>query len=114
MKSFTYQNRRKKDYFEGWYTRLVDIENNINIAVIFALTKNELDPHAFIQVYDGVELTNKYFRFDIREFSFSNEVSIGDNLLSPSNLKLDVDNYKIDVVFENKFQLKSILGLTVQ
>ena len=37
MKSFTYQNRRKKDYFEGWYTRLVDIENNINIAVIFAL-----------------------------------------------------------------------------
>ena len=66
MKSFTYQNRRKKDYFEGWYTRLVDIENNINIAVIFALTKNELDPHAFIQVYDGVELTNKYFRFDIR------------------------------------------------
>jgi len=110
MKSFTYQNRRKKDYFEGWYTRLVDIENNINIAVIFALTKNELDPHAFIQVYDGVELTNKYFRFDIREFSFSNEVSIGDNSLSPSNLKLDVDNYKIDVVFEKQVPIKKYLG----
>lgn len=110
MNSFTYQNKRKKDYFEGWYTRLVDTKNNINLAVIFALTKNELDPHAFIQVYDGVGLTNKYFRFDIRDFSFNGKVIIGDNTLSPSNLKLNVDNYKFDVIFDKIIPIKKYLG----
>lgn len=112
MKSFTYQNRRKKDYFEGWYTRLVNKEKDINYAVIFAITKNEKDPHAFIQFYDGIKLTNTYYRFDLSEFSFENNTArIGDNSLSPSQLQLETKDVSISVEFLETIKLDKYLGV---
>lgn len=111
MKSFRYQNKKTKNYFEGWYTRLVDKSQNINIAIIFAITKNEKDAHSFIQVYDGVKLTNTYYRFAESDFSYiNNEARIKNNVLSPSKLQLDVGNTNIDVTFNNTMKIKKHFG----
>ena len=101
MNTFEYRNKKEKNYFEGWYLRVIDEEKNINLALIFAITKEETDPHAFIQVYDGIALTNKYHRFNTSDFRFINDtVFIKDNFLSLNNMNLNVKDLKIYVELE--------------
>ena len=54
MNTFEYRNLKKKNYFEGWYQRVTDENNNINYSIIFAITKDENDSHSFIQIFDVV------------------------------------------------------------
>ena len=102
MNTFEYKNRKRKNYFEGWYLRVTDEEKNVNLAFIFAITKDEEDPHAFIQVYDGIALTNKYFRFDVNDFKYLDKtVYIKDNYLSLDNMCLKVKDFEINIMMEN-------------
>lgn len=101
MKKFAYRNLKTKNYFEGWYLRITDESKNINLAFIFALTKDVDDPHSFIQIYDGISLTNKYYRFDINEFKYQNKtVFIKDNYLSLDKLYLNIEKFEINVSLE--------------
>lgn len=107
MNTFEYRNLKKKNYFEGWYQRLVDEDKNINYAFIFAITKNETDPHAFIQIFDGTKNISKYYRFDITDFYYSKDtVFIKDNYLSLNSLYLKTKDFEISVLFTELKQLK--------
>jgi len=98
MNTFEYKNKRDKNYFEGWYIRVVDESENINLAFIFAVTKDIEDPHAFIQVYDGIALNSKYYRFDVNDFKYKKDtVYIKDNSLSLGKMYLKVDNIEINI-----------------
>jgi hypothetical protein len=100
MMRFEFQNKKKKNYFEGWYLRFTDSSTNQNYALIFAMTKDKEDPHAFIQYYDGVKHTATYYRYQLSTFSYNkltNEVSIGDNTLSPNKCHFEEDGVVIDV-----------------
>jgi len=111
MKNFEFKGKKKQDYFEGWYTRILDLDNNINIAVIFAVTLNSDDPHAFIQVYDGVALTNTYFRYDIGLFKVvGDKIEIGSNSISPNHLTCINDSIKLEVTFSKQVQVQKYLG----
>lgn len=90
MKRFAYQNKKSKNYFEGWYFRFVGEES---IGVIFALTKHSDDPHAFIQTFSNVSEQCKYQKFPVEDFFYdekSHTVYIGENSLS--NLEVHVDD----------------------
>lgn len=111
MKTFQFQDKKKTNYFEGWYTRLVDQEKGINYAFIFALTKNADDPHAFIQIYDGVKLTNTYLRFESSDFSYQDGVvRIGENILSLEKLYVVNGGFEVSVSFKEKVFLDKHLG----
>lgn len=100
MKRFKYQNLKNQDYFEGWYFRFTTKEKNY--AIIFALTKNKQDPHAFIQLFDDESKECKYLRFDVNEFSYNQEkdmVEIGRNHLSTKSVMIDDTDYQIDLTF---------------
>lgn len=102
MNLFKYKNKKNEDYFEGWYLRLVDENNNVNLALIFAITKDLNEPHSFIQVYDGITLKNKYYRFSISDFQSSEDtISIKDNKLSLSGLYLKLDDLEISININN-------------
>ena len=106
-KRFLFQNKRRNRYFEGWYIRVMDEENHVNTAYIFALTKAQSDPHAFIQVFDGIKKTNRYERFPLEAFHASGEiVSIGENRLSLKGITLKLDNYEVALTFEHHSDLK--------
>ncbi|QMS84308.1 hypothetical protein [Candidatus Xianfuyuplasma coldseepsis] len=99
MNTFAFQNKKKKNYFEGWYYRITDAENNINIAVIFALTKDKKHPHSFIQFYDGHQKKAYYYTFDINDFYYddaNDTVRIGQNELSVHHLLLHTDDVHIE------------------
>ena len=107
MNTFEFRNLKKKNYFEGWYQRLVDEDKNINYAIIFAITKNELDPHAFIQVFDGVKNESKYYRFESSDFYYLKDtVFIKDNFLSLNSLYLKTNDLEISVLFSELRKLK--------
>ncbi|MFO7951462.1 MAG: tocopherol cyclase family protein [Bacillota bacterium] len=66
-----YHGRRGKNYFEGWYFKLVDNQMKNAFAFIpgvFFSPDGEYD-HAFIQVVDGMKRTYQYERFTTNEFS---------------------------------------------
>ena len=107
MNTFEYKNKKNKNYFEGWYLRVTDEAKDVNLAFIFAVTKDIDDPHAFIQVYDGIALTSKYYRFEIEDFKYLKDtVYIKDNYLSLENMYLKVDDIEININIENIVKLK--------
>lgn len=109
MRKFGYQDKKSKNYFEGWYFRFT---NEVNYAIIFAITKNEDDPHAFVQLFSDSMDECVYERFDISEFSFSNGiVRIGGNALSLNKVYLNIENMEIDLKFTQKNPMtKSAMG----
>ena len=109
MNTFEFRNLKKKNYFEGWYQRLVDEDKNINYAIIFGIAKNELDPHAFIQVFDGVKNESKYYRFESSDFYYLKDtVFIKDNFLSLNSLYLKTNDLEISVLFSELRKLKKL------
>ncbi len=89
-------HRKKNNYFEGWYFKLVDSSLNNAFAIIpgVSISKKTGGSHAFIQVMDGKRVTSKNFKFDISEFSYSTEkfeIKIGNNFFSPQNLSLSIN-----------------------
>ncbi|HPR31761.1 MAG TPA: hypothetical protein PLK12_06690 [Prolixibacteraceae bacterium] len=68
-------NTRKKNYFEGWYFKMVSKDGQFILSVIpgISLSHDGLEQHAFIQIIDGITAQTKYFSYPIDEFSFSKE-----------------------------------------
>ncbi len=114
MSKFGLKNKYHTNAFEGWYTRLLSDEGDINIAVIFAITLYDKDPHAFIQVFNGVKQVNAYHRFDIEDFHYENgTIHIQENQLSLKHLALNLPSMVVDVRFEKLTEnpVKSAMGV---
>lgn len=89
MSGFQFENKKQKNYFEGWYFKCTNSATNDNYAFIFAITKDRLNPHSFIQFYDGKTNESFYDTFDIEDFhydSIAKKVYIADNYLSEDEL----------------------------
>ena len=102
MNTFKYQNKKNKNYFEGWYTRFTT-KDNLNIAVIFAITKDIKNPHSFIQVFKENDDKCIYLSFKTNDFSFADDkVTIGKNSLSKDQIILDHEDISCNVSFTNQ------------
>lgn len=107
MKKFNFcGTKRKKNYFEGWYFKISDKENNC-YSFIFGITLNEEDPHSFIQIIDQKQNKAYYFKYKVSEFSYTdNLISIGNNVLSKNCLKLFIHPFDIDIKIKPTTYLK--------
>ena len=90
-------NKKKKNYFEGWYFKMVSADGSSILSVIpgISLSENGEEQHAFIQMIDGTTAQTDYYRFPIEAFSFSKEkfaVRIGDNYFSEDSIVLNIHN----------------------
>ncbi len=97
-------NKKKTNYFEGWYYKLVSKDQKHTLAFIPGISLNEKDPHAFIQVFISsrealeTKLKSYYFKFDLSDFSYSHasfNVSIGSNFFSLNKLSIDLSNEQV-------------------
>lgn len=91
---------KTKNFFEGWYIKLVSKDQNQRWAVIpgifRGLKDSELD-EAFIQVLDGKTGRSWYHKFPINEFKASRDafdVQIGKNHFSKNEIVLDLPQLK--------------------
>jgi len=96
---------KSKNYFEGWYFKLVSKDGKHAFAVIPGVAMSEDKSHSFIQVLDGRKKTATYHTFDTNEFKPTGgkfEVEIGDNYFSKKHIKLNLPDFKAELNFENQ------------
>lgn len=111
MKTFEYQNQKTKNYFEGWYLRIIDQTQGINRSIIFALTKDESDPHAFLQLFDANDEACEYIRYPLSEFRVDGDsVFIGPNSISPAHILIDEASFACDFRISNPVTLTPQFG----
>jgi tocopherol cyclase len=98
--------KKKKNYFEGWYYKMVTKDLRHSVAFIPGISKNPEDPHAFIQMFltssDDKEtgLLTDYVRFGPDDFSFDDtpfKVMIKDNTFSKDALDIHLKTAHGDV-----------------
>ncbi|MCF8243477.1 MAG: hypothetical protein K9J16_19035 [Melioribacteraceae bacterium] len=88
-------NQKTKNYFEGWYFKLVAEDGSRIISVIpgISLSSDGKEKHAFVQLINGVTAQTSYYSFPIEEFFFSKssfEIKIGNNYFSEDMISLDL------------------------
>lgn len=99
-------NRKKKNYFEGWYYKLVNQYEDYTIAFIPGISLNQKDPHAFIQVFishleeGDIKLKSYYFRYLMSDFEYGYDtffVRIGKNYFSKERIDISLKNEHLDL-----------------
>lgn len=88
-------NRKKKNYFEGWYLKSVSENGQHSLAFIPGISVNGTDSHCFVQAINGKTGQTWYFRYRLEDFKFSGKgfnVAIGPNFFSEKGLQLDLHN----------------------
>ena len=93
---------KKGPFFEGWYFKLVNAEQNSIYAIIPAiyLSENPQESHAFIQIVDGQTHQVIYQKFPLDQFWADKKqffIKIGNNEFSLKSITLDIntENKKI-------------------
>jgi hypothetical protein len=86
---------RMRNYFEGWYFKLVDQSEETIYAVIPGVSfSNGGEPnHSFIQVLNGQTAESQYHRFTVEDFRYSKmafDISVGRNHFNADGISLDL------------------------
>lgn len=111
---------RKSNYFEGWYFKVVNAEENKAFAIIPGIAMDKSGHgHAFIQVLDGKKYTSHFHKFELSSFSSSSNsfrIDIQDNYFSEKNLRINLPGMKGELCFTgtipwpNKWYSPGIMG----
>lgn len=83
---------KKPPFFEGWYFKLVSLDETRRLAVIPGIILGE-KAHAFIQVLNGVSGHSTYHSYPVEEFWASRddfEVRIGDSRFTLDQVSLAI------------------------
>ena len=83
----------KKDAFEGWFTKVDDLNSGLMFSVIWGYTTHEETKHAFIQFQDNLNHGTTYLRYPIEAFSWEEnpfKLKIGKNMLTKEAMQLDL------------------------
>ncbi len=89
-------NRKKNNYFEGWYFKFVTKDLKLTVSFIPGISINKKDPHAFIQVIinNNEYIKTRYIKYDISDFSYDynkDMVFIGKSIFSLEQVIVDID-----------------------
>ena len=94
---------KEKQYFEGWYFKLVTQSAGEALAIIPGIAMDEKgNKQAFIQILDGKRKIAQYHKFSFDAFhaeSASFHISIAENTFSANTLKLNLENLQGAVHF---------------
>ncbi len=90
-------NKKRKNYFEGWYFKMVSANDSSILSVIpgISLPNDKSKQHAFVQIIDGRTAKAYYYSFPIEQFSFSRKefaIKIGENYFSNNQIILNIQN----------------------
>jgi hypothetical protein len=89
---------RKRRYFEGWYYKVINRQEDRAYAFIPGIAMNETgEQHAFVQVLDGKKKLAEYHTFPPEAFrpcSGRMDILIGGNRFTPDLLELDLPDIR--------------------
>lgn len=92
---------RTRNYFEGWYFKIVVPEQQLAYAFIPGISyAADGTGHAFLQVLNGVEATSAYHRYEVTDFQPEADrfaVRLGPHFFSDQQLKIDLPGLQVDL-----------------
>ncbi len=88
---------QKPPFFEGWYYKLVDRDENNRFAIIpgVYLSEEKDKQHCFVQVFNSEAEAVQYHRYPFDQFKASPdrfEILVGPNYFSAEKMILDMDD----------------------
>lgn len=102
---------REKNYFEGWYYKMVHQSGEHAIALIPGVSiTNKTDRHAFIQLMDGTGGKSHYYRFPFESFVADKQlldIRIGDNYFSEAKVKVVLPDIRADLEITEQTPLQT-------
>lgn len=106
-----FQGRSKtKNYFEGWYYKIVDKDETNSFAFIPGIAYDkDKNGHSFIQIIDSLEYRTEYFKFPVSEFKYSKselDVEIERNRFTQNGIDIHLASESYPV--EGKLDFKDI------
>lgn len=103
FKPHLYHGKHKnKNFFEGWYFKIVDKKNDYKLAIIPGISygNNEDEHHSFIQILNGKESTFNYLSYDVNDFRYNNKrfrICINSNIFSLENISLSINSNDLNI-----------------
>jgi hypothetical protein len=98
-------SKEKKNYFEGWYFKVVNSDGSNALAIIPGVSiGREEEDHAFVQVLDGNKAKAYYYHFPIETFQADAKllhVRIGNNIFSKGEIILDLPEFTGSIKMNN-------------
>lgn len=88
--------RKKKDFFEGWYFKMVDYSEKNAYAVIpgVSIARDPSKSHAFIMFLDARAQKMSYFRYSLDDMKAGDkkfELTIDESFFSTSEMNLNLE-----------------------
>lgn len=107
-----YQGKYKhKDYFEGWYYKLIDRNSENIFAFIPGVSITKGEKHAFIQFINAGTGFSKYIKYPFDIFNFSEkELDIKINNNQFNRFGLEVDFQSEDTIVKGKIEFLNIVS----
>jgi tocopherol cyclase len=93
-------NLKMRGYFEGWYFKHVTSDLSGVWSFIPGISLNNSDPHAFIQIINGVTGDTYYKAFAVSDFRMKNnsfDLSIGNSRFTEKNILLDIETENLRI-----------------
>jgi tocopherol cyclase len=88
-------NLTSEKYFEGWYFKHVNRELDQVYAFIPGISLNKINPHAFVQVINGITGKTSYIEYPLERFSYHRKslfVKVGDSTFTDKYIDLNINN----------------------
>ncbi|MEM8907256.1 MAG: tocopherol cyclase family protein [Bacteroidota bacterium] len=105
---------RQRNYFEGWYFKIVDPDEQFAFAFIPGIAMEaDGQQHAFLQVLDGKRCTATYHEFAAEAFQADDQrfgLKLGPHYFSDHRLELDLPELQGTLHLKNLFRWPKMLG----
>jgi hypothetical protein len=88
-------NLNKKDYFEGYFFKHCSRDEQNVLAVIPGIALNSSDPHAFIQVMEGISGDTNYIAYPLETFQWdrrSMHIRVASSSFSLEGMDLEISD----------------------
>jgi hypothetical protein len=93
-------NLKKNNYFEGWYFKHVSGDLNHVWSFIPGISLNKNDPHAFIQVIDGIAGKTEYVTYPLDQFTWDKNrlhLNLGNSVFTERYIDLDIKTDTLNI-----------------
>ncbi len=92
---------RTRNYFEGWYFKIVVPTQNLAYAFIPGISYGaDGEGHAFLQVLDGVNANSAYHRYAVEDFQPTHDhfsLTLGPHYFSAKKLRVQLPGLELDL-----------------
>jgi hypothetical protein len=105
---------KSRNYFEGWYFKLVDPAERFVFAVIPGISYGkDGKSHAFIQMLDGKKCAATYHEFASADFQPAGEtfaLQLNGNFFSADSVKLNLPELQGELHWQDRYPWPKMLG----